>query len=540
MSSRTGLRRLPSGVVLALAFSAFGIVADAGPLPPGAGRSTIVDCGLGQRISPRVTTARTAVIVRGTCVENVLVAADDVSIRTDGITPATIIPADPSQAAVVVEGARRVAIGGGAPDGLTINGGTFGIVATRGAAVDLNNCVVTGTTSTGVVASNSSSLVVDNCRITGNTGNGAAAANASSLYVTNSVVSGNTLSGIVAVRTSYVRVGQDVNSTAVLRPVTVSGNGVTGLTVAESSSGTVVATAINGNGANGISVSRASSAQIGIGINGLLGPNTINNNGDNGVSIFQSSQALIRGNIIQDHPGGTGVAVTTAAATIIGNQIRRSGSRGVSVAESGSAKIGVLDGNDGLLANIIENNGDDGIGVFNGAAAVIGGNTIQSNAGDGVDVARAMGRFVGSNVIQLNAGQGVNVTQAQVFQGLGQFGVPNVAETIQNNTLAGINASNGASLDLQSVLVQNNGQRGILMSNNVSARLQTSTIRNNTGDGISLLNASTLLHIGAPSNMVITGNTGVGIQCFDGESSFAGDLAGVTGNSGGQVSCTGF
>ena len=41
------------------------------------------------------------------------------------------------------------------------------------------------------------------------------------------------------------------------------------------------------------------------------------------------------------------------------------------------------------------------------------------------------------------------------------------------------------------------------MSNNVSARFLNSTIQDNTGDGLSLFNASTLLFVGTPSNMIV-------------------------------------
>ncbi len=90
------------------------------------------------------------------------------------------------------------------------------------------------------------------------------------------------------------------------------------------------------------------------------------------------------------------------------------------------------------------------------------------------------------------------------------------------------------------IVIQNNGPRGLPLSNNVIARLQNSALQDNTNDGISLFNASALLHSEAPSNVVITGNTGFGMQCFGAESNCAGDLPGVTGNTGTQVSCTGF
>jgi len=81
-----------------------------------------------------------------------------------------------------------------------------------------------------------------------------------------------------------------------------------------------------------------------------------------------------------------------------------------------------------------------------------------------------MGRFLGSNLIQSNTGNGVSVSDtSSMFQAKRDFGVPDVVDMIQNNTVAGINAFNGVSLDVQRALIKGNGSRGISMSNNVSA-----------------------------------------------------------------------
>ena len=79
-----------------------------------------------------------------------------------------------------------------------------------------------------------------------------------------------------------------------------------------------------------------------------------------------------------------------------------------------------------------------------------------------------------------------------------------------------MNVATGSTGVLQGVTVSGTTGNGVRVDTNAPLRLQT---------------AST----------VITGNTGFGIQCFGAESSFAGDVAGVTGNGGAtQVSCTGF
>jgi hypothetical protein len=93
---------------------------------------------------------------------DVLIQFDDIVINTDGIIPATIVPADSSQPTILSEGARRVVIDGRVTNGLTVNGGLAGIFATRGSALDVKNCRVMNTSANAVIATYSSSLVVDN------------------------------------------------------------------------------------------------------------------------------------------------------------------------------------------------------------------------------------------------------------------------------------------------------------------------------------------------------------------------------------------
>jgi hypothetical protein len=445
-------------VVVGLGLCTVSVVGDAAPLPPGAGRTTIVDCALGQKISPRLTTSRSAVIVKGTCTENVFVGVDDVSILTDGVTPATIQPADPGQPAMLFEGARRVVVDGGAP-GLTINGGTFGIAATRGAAVDVKNCVVTNTSGTGVLASYSSSLVVDNCTITGNAGNGGVAANASSLVVTNSTVTSNTLIGLGAVRGSYLRVGQDTGGTPVLKPVTVSASGTNGVLITEGSSGTLVGGTIQTSGSTNVFVGRASSGQIGVGINGLTGGVTIQNGSRDGVFV-------------------EGANVTLVFSTISGNALR-----GVVVANGGSGRIGLLNGSTGYGPTTISGHGSSGIGVISGGAAWIGGTTVQGNGTAvgtnlgrfGVNVHHATATLVGNNVIENNAETGVFVSAGSAVIGDAGFGLATT------NTISG----NGVG-----VTPTNNG--GIFAFEGAVIRVNDATIFNNTGPAVQAFERGTI------------------------------------------------
>jgi len=122
VSIRSRTARFAAAAALALCTSP--LLTSADPLPAGAGRTFVVDCGLGDKISPKLTAARTAITIKGTCTENLVIDFDDVSIVTDGVTPATIMPANASQPTILLEGARRILIDGRAA-GLTVNGGQF-------------------------------------------------------------------------------------------------------------------------------------------------------------------------------------------------------------------------------------------------------------------------------------------------------------------------------------------------------------------------------------------------------------------------------
>src|SRR6266540_6776785 len=62
--------------------------------------------------------------VKGTCTENVVIARDDVTIKTNGIAAATIVAADNGQPAILLDGAQRIVINGVVANGVSISGGT--------------------------------------------------------------------------------------------------------------------------------------------------------------------------------------------------------------------------------------------------------------------------------------------------------------------------------------------------------------------------------------------------------------------------------
>jgi hypothetical protein len=529
----------------ALAFSTLPIVAAAGPLPAGAGRTFVVDCALGDKISPKLTAARTAITVKGTCTENLLIQFDDISIVTDGVTPATIVPANPSQPTILLEAARRILIDGRAA-GLTVNGGSYGVSATRGSELDVANCIVTNTSQNGLLTSYSSSLVVDHCTISGNNGNGGAAANASSLVITNSVVSSNALAGLVAARSSFLRVGQDLSGTAVLKPVTVSANGTNGIAITESSAGSVVGGTIQTSGSTNLVIGRGSSGQIGLGANGLTGGVTIQNGARFGISV-------------------EGANATIVFSTISGHALS-----GIIVTNAGSARIGILNDNSAYAPNTISSNGASGIHVAIGGSAFIGGNTISNNGTAatvfgraGINVYHATATLAGNNTIQNNGETGVVTSAGHVTIGDPGFGLP-TSNTISGNGgtgpgNGGIFAFGGGVIYVDDATISNNvgpavqafeagvielrgtttvtaspavGSFGATVQLGSTLRLRDSaSIVSPNGSGIA---AANLTAVNIRDGNTVNGAGGYGVYCFNMPSAVA-TAATLTGNLGGVV-----
>jgi len=504
------------------------------------------------------------ITVSGNCTENVVITRDDVTINTNGAATATITAQFANQPVIQLDGARRIVIDGVMANGINLVGGTYGLVASRGATASLANCDVSGATNAGVISSYSSTLEVDRC-VLHNNNRGGAASNDSQLIVTNSFVQNNASEGLLAVRSSYLRVGQDGGGNVVARPVEVNNNGTQGISVLDSSSGTIVASNIHHNPGIGVLFQRGSAGTIGTGSNGLVAPNTIENNALTGtgsaVTIYQSSAVLVQGNTINSN--GRGVFVGSASsATIHGNSIQSNTGRGIQVNEKASARIGFIDAATAASANTISGNGGDGIGVFDGAEAVVHGNTISSNGGHGINMNMSTMNLVGANTISSNAFHGVSVGASRLFQAPGNFGtLPDTADVSQGNGLAGLFLFNNSSGDLYRITLTGNARQGIGASLNSTINLHvydparpnnlisitgnaTANVANNN-DGITLFSASMLVspqNPGGPGQVIITGHPGWGVNCFGTTTKAAAgmDTTGISGNALGTVNCGGF
>jgi hypothetical protein len=163
----------------------------------------------------------------------------------------------------------------------------------------------------------------------------------------------------------------------------------------------------------------------------------------------------------------------------------------------------------------------------------------------GVGIYRATGRLVGGNTIEGNGGHGVEVDLGALFQGVGDWNLTPGQDIIRQNGYSGIYGWNGANLDIRNVVVTNNTQNGIHLRLRSTLRIYDSTVShhlNSNYHGI-LLNEGSAVAFYHPDDtpaVTITNNSGKGVYCPGPESSYTGDISGVTGNGTGNVDCSGF
>ncbi len=353
------------------------------------------------------------------------------------------------------------------------------------------------------------------------------------------LITGATVSG------AFNGVGVIQGGSLSIDQATIRNNAKNGVVATENSTLYLTNSTVENNGNAGVVSISSSAARVGQNISGGTGPNTIRNNGTSGVAVLRSASALIDGNTIEGN-SGDGVNVEGGSATVINNVIRGNQSKGITVNSSGHARIGIGDATQ-AGPNLIENNILEGVQSGNGGAAYIWSNTIQNNGvashRPGVAIYRATGRLIGDNIIQGNGGHGVQVSQGVLFQGVGDFNLTPGPDIIRQNGYSGISAWNGSSLDINAATITSNAQSGIAVTLRSTLRIYGSTISNqgSSYSGIYVAEGSgvSLSHPAGTTAASIT-NNGFGIYCNDAESSLDGDISGVTGNTNGNLSCTGF
>ena len=306
------------------------------------------------------------------------------------------------------------------------------------------------------------------------------------------------------------------------------------------------------------------------GRNGLLGAGArgmtvqecvVRSTGRSGVVFFQGASGTVDRCTIQHNPRD-GIVIESASATVTNGTIAQNARVGIVVADGGSGRIGVNDLN-AAEGNLITDNGSTGLHITIGSTAFVGGNTISGN---GTNRAAPLGRFgigvfnssadiIGSNIIAGNANHGIFARSATLLIGDPGFDFSSVNTITGNGTAlpgAGIFAFVGTSAVIRNAAVSGNFGFGVVLSLRSSAQMAGNTIQNNTagvsasGDGIRLaLGAGLFIEAPPAAANTVTGNSGFGVNCTDGETSVVNTtllvLAPPSNGMGGvSPACTGF
>lgn len=312
----------------------------------------------------------------------------------------------------------------------------------------------------------------------------------------------------------------------------------------------------------GLTVTAGRNGILGVGARALRIVNcTVENTGRTGIVFFQGASGTVDACTVRHNPVD-GIAVESSSATVVNSVVSRNRRAGILLTDGSSGRIGVSN-TGGAAGNSITENGSNGIHISIGSTAFIAANTISGN---GTDPAGALGRLglavlhssadlIGLNAITRNASHGVFARSASVLVGDPSFSFSSVNTITENGTAvpssAGIFGFAGTSLILRNANVSGNNGFGVVLSLRSSAQMSGNTIQNNlgfppNGDGIRLALGSGLLVDPSPAAVnVVTGNSGFGVNCTDGEASVVNTgflVLAPPANAGGSVSpaCTGF
>lgn len=241
-------------------------------------------------------------------------------------------------------------------------------------------------------------------------------------------------------------------------------------------------------GRNGVVVGRLSEV--------VMGEVTVENNARTGISADGSVLSLGPAVVIQNN-GLVGISTADVRLILTGdpeapNIIQGHGLRGLSLFEGTSATL--------RGQNIIQNNGDFGVGVFHNSVIELNRATVQGNGQTGVQVSETSHAELIGNVIRENGASGPERSGVRITENAEVF-------------LDGGNE------------ISNNQGPGVLVDADATvSSLGNNTISNNTQEGVRLQRQSLAQFFAADS---IFGNGGANLSC-DTTSLVAGDLTGVT------------
>lgn len=268
-----------------------------------------------------------------------------------------------------------------------------------------------------------------------------------------------------------------------------------------------------------------------------------------GIFLERGASAEVDGSTFESNVQAGVNAQQASSLTMTGSAVRGNGFSGVTVGKGSHAILGAENAGIICCGNTIENNGLDGVIVFDASSANFYGNTIQGNGSAsgrfGMIALHESALFVrGGNMIQGNGsatgGAGVFARASTVRFGGGDVPLSDPTNAILSN-FSGIQVLANSNLDLRGgVRVTGSKTSGVFVDQGSRAQSDGSTISNNGLHGILVQRASSVDFFNALTT--VTGNTGWGLWCGGSEASYSGSVSQITGNTGGDVNpaCTGY
>ena len=300
-----------------------------------------VDCARGQSISRALEHAppglKLALIVRGTCNENVRIDRDDVTLQGDPATGATVN--GPSATSPTIDiAANRITI-----DWLTVTGGGAGINIYGASDVRIGNSVIRNTGLDGISINESQAISVGSSKVQYASGIGIVA-NRGGVSINNSEIQFNKVAGV------HIGSGSRLQATG----NTFGANGSHGLGVFNDSVAMLWDTKITGNGTDPTAFFRqgvyiyfshaefrdgtiADNAGAGVVVVGSahVFNHIIAGNGDPGIGASLGSKLAIDGTTISGNKGNGVLLMTNSTGQISsGTKIQNNNGNGIGVLES--------------------------------------------------------------------------------------------------------------------------------------------------------------------------------------------------------------
>jgi Right handed beta helix region len=337
-----------------------------------------VDCDQGETVAKALTQAKPndTIVVTGTCVEQVTVTVDRVTL--DGGGTAVLdgggggVPDFTLDGVITVDGAQGVTI-----TGFTVqNGPADGIAGKRGAAFVVHNTTVQDNADDGIQVADNSTAEVSNCSVLHNGERGMVAIFSSNMSLRGPVVSqnnGNAGLFVVSSNVTFIEGAVDMNDNGAVGIFAATGGVVTTTRL-----GPVITT--NGNAGNGIGLA------FGGGLLANGGTIGAANNGGSGIDVaYGANLTLLPGTTVS-------LNTNTKAGLNVGDasQVLAIGTAATPLAMADNTMAGVAVDNSSvrIMGATIDNNGGADVSLAFGARATLLNNMIGTISCDGTELLR--------------------------------------------------------------------------------------------------------------------------------------------------------